>query len=135
MGLQAPCVPSRPWYNATKCSSPMRQGILQYGNDFDNQFAALKAVITGKSSVHGGFITTCMCHGCPWDKLVHGRVNAFAALGQWYYGVTSPGNASLYFDTRGPNADGQLNDPKYRDPGQVNWCWPGDGSFPKPPVV
>ena len=30
--LQAPCVPSRPWYNATKCSMQEASAILDYGS-------------------------------------------------------------------------------------------------------
>ena len=97
---------------------------------FDVQFAPLKAAIVAAGSQHGGFVTTCMCHGCLWARLQQRQIYAFAALGSWYYNVTAPGNASLYFDSRSPDGGGSLKDPKYRDPGHVNWCWPGDGSFP-----
>ena len=53
--------------------------IMAYGADFDQQFAPLRAAITAPGSAHGGFVSTCMCHGCPWDRLQLRGVNGFAA--------------------------------------------------------
>ena len=89
-------------------------GVLQYGKDFLTALEALQ-----RDEKNGAFITSCICHGCPWsdptalsidDKSVHQHYAA------WMADETS-GAASIHIDTRGPNGDGNITDPKcYRFP-------------------
>lgn len=80
-------------------------GVLQYGRDFLAQFKAVQA-----DSKNGAFITSCICHGCPWfdptalkidDKSV---VQHYAA---WLAGNTT-GSASIHIDPRLPNGGGAI---------------------------
>ena len=43
-----------------------QRSVLQYGADFLKALAPLSASST---SPHGGCITTCICHGCPWGGM------------------------------------------------------------------
>ena len=44
-----------------------QDGVLQYGLDFMQQLAP---IYTGSETKHGGMITSCICHGCPWPATV-----------------------------------------------------------------
>ena len=45
---------------------------IQYGLDFMKDLAP---VYTGGETKHGGMITSCICHGCPWPTLeLEGKV-------------------------------------------------------------
>ena len=38
-----------------------QEGVLEYGKEFVRDFAPVEA-----SRKNGAFITSCICHGCPW---------------------------------------------------------------------
>ena len=91
--------------------------MLQYGKDFLEQFTAVRA-----HPKNGAFITSCICHGCPWadatalsidDKSVYQHYAA------WMAGNTT-GAASIHVDTRTPNGDGAITHPQCkRFPGDL----------------
>ena len=50
-----------------------QDGVVQYGADF---LTELNPLWNGtEPSKHGGTITTCICHGCPWPDLTFGPEN------------------------------------------------------------
>ena len=75
--------------------------VVAYGADFDAAFAAV-----AEEPKHGGFITTCICHGCSWGDLELDGRNAYQHYNDWY----AADNATSFFtiDGRGPNGDGDL---------------------------
>ena len=90
-----------------------QDGVLEFGGHFLKALAPLTASPT---SPHGGAITTCICHGCPWNDMnftnaaADGAEKTFAVVfADWWYGKTKGGNDSLYVDTRTPNGGGQYN--------------------------
>lgn len=80
-----------------------QNGVLQYGKDFMTQLAP---VYNGESK-HGGMITSCICHGCPWADLKLKGKSSFEHYADWFYEKTS-GAASMHIDPRLPNGDGAL---------------------------
>ena len=84
-----------------------RAAVVQYGADFDAQFAP----VVSENHGHGGMITTCICHGCPWNTLtVPGSTkNSYQHYAAWFVG-NDTGIAAFHIDDRGPNGDGTLND-------------------------
>ena len=89
-----------------------QDGVLEFGGHFLKALAPL----TAPTSPHGGAITTCICHGCPWNDMnftnaaADGAEKTFAVVfADWWYGKTKGGNDSLYVDTRTPNGGGQYN--------------------------
>lgn len=81
-----------------------QQGVLQYGLDFLQQLAP---VYTAGESKHGGMITSCICHGCPWPSLVLNGKNSYEHYADWFYGKTS-GVGAMHIDPRLPNGNGTL---------------------------
>ena len=85
--------------------------VLAYGEDF---FSALLPLV--KETGNGGFITSCICHGCAWDQLaLNGTVDGtpISATGYswyalWASGLGDEGVQVLAVDTRGPNGDGAI---------------------------
>ena len=68
---------------------PQQRSVMQYGADFLKALAPLTA---SPSSPHGGCITTCICHGCPWSSMNFSnaarsghRVTASEAFNDWWY--------------------------------------------------
>lgn len=82
----------------------VRAGIIGYGADFLKQVAP----VGGAGSRNGGFITTCICHGCPWSQLTLANQTAISHFADWFYGRTS-GVDAMHIDTRMPNGDGTLS--------------------------
>merc|ERR1711988_1414458 len=41
-----------------------QNAVLQYGEDFLDQFKPVQS-----EPKNGAMITSCICHGCPWDQL------------------------------------------------------------------
>ena len=80
-------------------------GVLQYGEDFMAQLAPVHGGAEGK---HGGMITSCICHGCPWADLVLDGKSSYEHYADWFYGKTSGGAASMHIDPRLPNGNGTL---------------------------
>ena len=69
-------------------------------------------------SLSGGFITSCICHGCEWDKLALQGKTAYQWYAAWAAGRL-PGPDAVVKDGRGPNGDGAI---------QLSTCaaFPGD---------
>ena len=73
----------------------------------------------------GAFVTSCICHGCPWtgiDKgggLVAGPQNRTAKqhYEEWYSGAAEPAGGWVAVDARGPNGDGNG-----KAKGQFKYC-------------
>ena len=84
--------------------------MLQYGKDFLNQLAP---VYLGGETKHGGMITSCICHGCPWPSLVLEGKNSYQHYADWFYGKTS-GPDSMHIDGRLPNGGGTFNGPTFQ---------------------
>ena len=100
--LQARCLLA----NDYPCEGAERAGVLQYGADWLAAFPR-QALLAGG---HGAFVTSCVCHGCPWATLTAGagaNLTAWQAVAAWYSGETV-GDANLHIDARGPNGDGSI---------------------------
>ena len=86
-----------------------RAGVLQYGADFLTQLAPFVAPSSSTTEqTHGGFITSCVCHGCPWADLVLKNKTSYEWFADWYYGKTPGGEASMHIDHRLPDGNGSL---------------------------
>lgn len=81
----------------------VQKAVIGYGADFLTQLRP----VGGAGSHNGGFITTCICHGCPWADLELEGKTADAHFADWFYGRSS-GAAALHVDTRMPNGGGTL---------------------------
>ena len=95
-----------PWSgNATR-----QQAILQYGTDFLTDFQP----VVQENDKNGAFITSCICHGCPWndpDALTFNTLNPYQAYANWYTGKTQ-GMDNFHVDPRLPNGGGMINSSK-----------------------
>ena len=78
--------------------------MLQYGQDFLSQLEPVYA----DGAKNGGFITSCICHGCPWSDLILNGKNAEQHYFDWMMG-RSAGASAIHIDPRMPNGDGALN--------------------------
>lgn len=79
--------------------------MLEYGQDFMKQLEPVFA-----ESANGAFITSCMCHGCPWfgeSSLALKNETPMQLYADWLFGK-STGDDAFHVDTRGPNGDGEL---------------------------
>ena len=120
--LQVPCKAGDAGH--VTCNSTESAAIVQYGADF---LTALQPVIASQAR-NGAFITSCICHGCPWStvktgasgdvKTSYGHYAAWhtkmktKALGKGQeVRVSSSEPPSIHIDTRGPNGDGAITDP------------------------
>ena len=79
-----------------------QDGVLQYGLDFMQQLAP---IYTGSETKHGGMITSCICHGCPWPALKLAGKTSYEHYADWFYGKTT-GAASMHIDPSLPNGNG-----------------------------
>lgn len=120
--LQVPCHLGEPKH--PKCSDIEQSEVLKYGSDF---LKALKPVIDSGPK-NGAFITSCVCHGCPWDVVTTGtpgdtktsyghyaswhtqhRVAAQSGTDRDRFWEAGGGIAnSVHIDTRTPNGGGDL---------------------------
>ena len=89
---------------STLTASPAEAAVKAYGNDFLHDFEP------AGTNKNGGFITSCICHGCPWDKLTfEGNKTAYEYYADWANSRDFPRQPkSLVVDSRGPNGDGDL---------------------------
>lgn len=110
--LQLPCATNP----KVRCNDTEQQDVLDYGSDFLTDFAPVE---TDKGGQDGAFITSCICHGCPWSDLVLQGKNTYQAVGTWYAAsleaerrTGSPqlpaGNEHILIDPRHPNGDGTI---------------------------
>merc|ERR1712019_124973 len=79
-----------------------QDAVIQYGLDFMQQFAPVAA-----SPKNGAFITSCICHGCPWPQLTLEGKTSYQHYAAWMAGNTT-GAASIHVDKRLPNGGGEL---------------------------
>ena len=80
-------------------------GVLQYGKDFLKQFQAVTA-----DPKNGAFITSCICHGCPWPEATALNIDdksVYEHYAAWMAGNTT-GAASIHVDPRTPNGGGAI---------------------------
>ena len=91
---------------ATWKTKPQQNAIVEYGANFLTQFTAAAPRERG----HGAFISTCICHACPFPTLRLNGKTAFEHYAAWYLGQTQ-GSKSMHIDTRPPNGGGELTDP------------------------
>lgn len=118
--LRVPCHLGDPKH--PKCTAAEQSAVLQYGSDF---LEALKPAIGPSAPKNGAFITSCICHGCPWDVLTTGAVGdtktSYGHYAAWHTQhrlATLPGarrsreegdgTTSVHIDSRGPNGGGDL---------------------------
>jgi len=99
--LQAPCYKN----HQNACTDSEQKAVMQYGKDFMTQFDSVES-----DKGHGGFITSCVCHGCSWDSLTKSEASQETAMDAylaWINGKTT-GAGSFHIDQRGPNGDGTI---------------------------
>lgn len=118
--LQVPCHLGEP--NHPKCTTVEQDAVLKYGSDF---LQALKPVIDSAPK-NGAFITSCVCHSCPWNGITTGTPGdtktSYGHYAAWHTqhllarlsgssrvlkendGIAS----SIHIDIRGPNGGGDL---------------------------
>ena len=82
-----------------------QDALVQYGADFLTEFEAVVPVAS-----NGAFISTCICHACPFPTLTLENKTAFQHYAAWYEGVTAGGQASVHVDARPPNGGGAIVD-------------------------
>jgi len=89
------------------CNATQQHDVLTYGQDFMDQFSNVPIARSGQN---GAFITSCICHGCPWGNLILQGKTTYQALAEWYKS-SEDGNVNphVYIDSRTPNGDGTLN--------------------------
>tara|TARA_B110000208_G_scaffold38207_1_gene50524 strand:+ start:1871 stop:3277 length:1407 start_codon:yes stop_codon:yes gene_type:complete len=110
---------------------PQQNGVIQYGKDFITQLNAAGIGATS-GSPHGGMITSCICHGCPWSAFVLDGKTSDQWYADWFYGATKGGAESLHIDTRTPNGGGAMgnhSDPRWRS----CTAFPDPAAQPNPP--
>lgn len=96
---------------ATWKTKAQQNAILEYGSNFLTQFtAAVHAAGAAREREHGAFISTCICHACPFPTLQLNGKTAFEHYAAWYLGQTQ-GSNSMHIDTRLPNGGGEITDP------------------------
>jgi len=76
--------------------------VIQYGQDFLDQLKPVKS-----EPKNGAFITSCICHDCPWEQLVLANKTAYQHFADWHYGRTS-GAKAIHVDPRGPDGEGSI---------------------------
>lgn len=86
-----------------------QNAILQYGVDFMKQFESVAS-----ENQNGAFITSCICHGCPWNSLKLGSQNltSMEHYSRWNKGLA--GWNSIHVDFSLPNGAGKLQGGVYK---------------------
>ena len=84
----------------------VQNAVIGYGATFLDEVAP----VGGVGSKNGGFITTCICHSCPWNILALENKTSFEHFADWFYGKTS-GAGAKHVDIRMPNGDGTQRSP------------------------
>jgi hypothetical protein len=85
-----------------------KDAVLQYGEDFLEQFEPV-----AKEGKNGAMITSCICHGCPWNTLKvddDTNLTSYQHYANWFYGQDTGANA-IHIDSRSPNGGGAIVDP------------------------
>jgi len=81
-----------------------QDAVLQYGLDFLKQFSPIQ-----QEGPNGAFITSCICHGCPWSTLVLDSKTPYGHYAAWHNGLIAHPD-SILIDSRGPNGNGAITD-------------------------
>jgi hypothetical protein len=93
-----------PWsHNQTR-----QNAIIQYGVDFLTDFQPI--IRNWENLTNGAFITSCICHGCPWSDataLVFNELTPYKAYANWYNDATK-GMKNIHIDPRQPNGGGSI---------------------------
>jgi hypothetical protein len=125
--LQVPCAAGHAGH--TSCNATEEAAIVQYGSDF---LDALQPVVDSAPK-NGAFITSCVCHGCPWSSVTTGTKGdaktSWQHYADWHQAhrvqvnlssSSAPAPAStsapaalttIHIDGRAPNGGGDLKDP------------------------
>ena len=110
--LHIPCRAGEPKH--PKCNTNEQAAIVQYGEDF---LDALKPVIESAPK-NGAFITSCLCHGCPWSTVTTGASGdtktSYGHYAAWHSALVAGAVAegsTVHIDSRAPNGGGELKDP------------------------
>lgn len=92
---------------------------MNYGSDF---LEALKPVIDSAPK-NGAFITSCVCHGCPWSTVTTGATGdtktSYGHYAAWHnaHRLAAAGDATawkgvasttIHIDSRAPNGGGKI---------------------------
>lgn len=88
------------WMQGAPKDASMTSAASAFSQDFMAKLPALAS-----SEKNGGFITSCLCHDCPWRDL---RVGAESALEHYVAWAEGRAERGLLIDSRGPNGDGEL---------------------------
>jgi hypothetical protein len=94
------------WQLSNELHSYKTDLVVQYGKDFMSQFSPMYS-----EPKNGAFITTCVCHGCPWSALTltnDSKLTSYNHYAAWHEGKTT-GADSIHVDSRAPNGDGTLS--------------------------
>jgi hypothetical protein len=75
---------------------------VRYGEDFLAAFAPVRS-----EPRNGAFITSCVCHGCPWYNLSLNNRTSYEHYAAWHRGEAK-GAAAITVDLRPPNGGGAL---------------------------
>lgn len=100
--LQVPCLEGVKGADHPKCSSAEQAAVMQYGTDFLTDLTP----VVSSAPKNGGFITSCICHGCNWTGLVLEGKSSYAHYADWYEGKVE--GSTIHIDSRGPNGGGDL---------------------------
>jgi hypothetical protein len=72
----------------TPWTTPAQQAaVIAYGADFMQQFQPVAA-----EQKNGAFITSCICHGCPWSSLVLDGMTSLQHYARWHAGACAGEN-------------------------------------------
>lgn len=90
------------------CNGTEQVAVQRYGAQFLDELAPVL-----RRPEAGVFVTTCVCHGCPWSDVVVRGKSSYQALGAWQAGWA--GAHKTVDAMRGPNGNGTLNNSTHMD--------------------
>ena len=103
--LQLPCIAGdqpQTKGNVT-CDAREQAALVQYGDDFLSAFAPVQA-----KAQNGAFITSCICHGCPWPDLALENRTSYELYAAWYEDTAVESASHVHVDAGPPNGGGAL---------------------------
>jgi hypothetical protein len=106
--LQLPCYGSDDRNHTTVCNATEQESLVDYGSSF---LSPPNVGAVEHEPQNGAFITSCVCHGCPWYYLRSGwsdNRTSFEHYADWHQGRTK-GAAALHVDRGPPNGGGVLH--------------------------
>ena len=96
------------WKSAAEKQERITSATKAFGEDFvralDPLAGAPQRQTAASVRAKAGFITSCLCHECPWWQLALEGKSALGHYASWAEG----GDEGVIVDPRGPNADGEL---------------------------